>query len=793
MNKVFSIFLFGLLIHSSSSSQAVSLDEYSYGYWLNGWHKLELDKSPDILVLETNRYALALDMDDLATPHLGAINDSLSYEQALDNRDLDIESLPKANLLLQITLNGEVYTAKTSEAGLREDSYRLAAAQLWESARIAQHYELVNLEFKSQAGATLPALVDLHIVAWHNSISLTLDVKASSPAGQMALEDAQVQLSMKSALGQWQSTGRYSVGDKGKQKFTLTCNLDGPQQKEVTIKVNNDQGQNFPVQFNEQKNSYITHIDYVERDWKTGYTDIRDYDEFTIKVSGTKQSQSIPFLLRLDDVANITGFSPILCDSDGKPTGIPVQLSKNWHERSMGNYLMAYMSLPAKTKTHYYTLRIPYSFYGELPTASHSQLSLIGYTQKRGNGRWDQLAIGSFGETICFDVDMSCVDNMITDIRGLFLRNGKDGKKWSWTDAGWGGDWLNIKDEAQDKYYPKQLKTAYLSHGPCITDVRYSGYYGMNREVELMAQVQTLRTNDYNRVFQKLRYTFTQDVTPESISLFKLGKSFHYQTPAIAYGNKQGLIKEHQVPKTLKHRDLFLEDIPITGAAPWWVAFPQGQITKSNKGNGYKSLIIRDYKVVANGKTYTQPRFNSPNHAPHKHHSQPNLDLEILAPKEVTVFKAGDTIELNLELIALPRHIDDYYGNNQSFREHLSQHTNSWKTTHREAVMNDINLEVKGGVVENNYPIVIQKQADQIAVMIERAVGAVPISFKGLDSATDYSLYQLMNQKWVKFHPEVHGNDYWQTDYDPSTQTYQISYNLPLDAVENSKWLLKKE
>ena len=58
-------------------------------------------------------------------------------------------------------------------------------------------------------------------------------------------------------------------------------------------------------------------------------------------------------------------------------------------------------------------------------------------------------------------MDMSCVDVAITDIRMLMARNGSKGRKWSWTDAGWGGDWLNIKDADHGKYFQNNLKTAY--------------------------------------------------------------------------------------------------------------------------------------------------------------------------------------------------------------------------------------------------------------------------------------------------------------------------------------------
>ena len=44
------------------------------------------------------------------------------------------------------------------------------------------------------------------------------------------------------------------------------------------------------------------------------------------------------------------------------------------------------------------------------------------------------------------DVDMSCTDVAVTDVRMLMARAGEKGDMWNWTDAGWGGDWLGLKD-----------------------------------------------------------------------------------------------------------------------------------------------------------------------------------------------------------------------------------------------------------------------------------------------------------------------------------------------------------
>jgi hypothetical protein len=571
----------------------------------------------------------------------------------------------------------------------------------------------------------------------------------------------------------------------------LTCNVtpaDNAPPAEIT--VSGSDAQNFPVNFDKTKNCYAASVKRLKRKFKTGYTDIRSYDDFKITVNSPGKDQAIPFLLDMRPPANITGLCPILCDEDGRPTGVPVQLSKNWHYAGMGSYLMAYTMLPAeKGKT--YVLRIAYGFYGELPSASHAQLSLVGYGKDGiagNNGRWDQLAIGCWGETICFDMDMSCVDIAMTDIRMLMARNGLNGRKWSWTDAGWGGDWLNIKDQNQEKYFQNHVKTAYLSQGPCLTDVRHEGYCGANQEVDFTARIQTLRTDDYARTFQTFSYTFTRDVSADKIGLFKLGRTHRYTTPELVYGNGEGLVKQLEVDDPLKKDPVFLAPTEISGQGPWWVALPGAKHTMDNsKGNGYRALIIRDYRVVADGKTYTHPTMSAS-----VFQSQPNnLDIELLPPAEITDFKKGDTIQLDLELITLHRCADDYYGPNEAYRKHLAENPNSWETTHREAKGNDLKVSVSGGKVLNNYPVAIQADSSEVTVMIKGGVGAVPISFEGLKSSDGYSLYQVVKGKRVKFDQSVHGNDFWQTDYDALAGTYTVTYNVPLDGLAESKWILR--
>ncbi len=99
---------------------------------------------------------------------------------------------------------------------------------------------------------------------------------------------------------------------------------------------------------------------------------------------------------------------------------------------------------------------------------------------------------------------------------------------------------------------PSAALRVYLSHEPCLTEVRHSGCYGANREVDFSARIQTLRTDNFSRTIQKLSYTFTRDVSARRISLFKLGRTFSYQTPKISWGDLDGLLEERRAPKTLR-------------------------------------------------------------------------------------------------------------------------------------------------------------------------------------------------------------------------------------------------
>ncbi len=198
---------------------------------------------------------------------------------------------------------------------------------------------------------------------------------------------------------------------------------------------------------------------------------------------------------------------------------------------------------------------------------------ITGY---HGHGtRWEQLAIGCWGETLCLDMDMGCVPNTITDIRMLFTK-GVDEKLWTWSDAGWGGDWLKVFDSENHRLMPFSWKRAYESHGPCLTCMKVDGLYKSSNDdqVAISSIVRTLRTDDYARTFISLSYVFKNDLPADKSSLFSLGGAQTTMTPVVVYGCKDGLIKEVNVGKPVEFNEIFMEIEELGGDQPWFVGFP---------------------------------------------------------------------------------------------------------------------------------------------------------------------------------------------------------------------------
>lgn len=1003
----------------------VSPRDFSFGFFPNGWHNKPSETSPDLLGIETGYFGFVLDVDDIAHPRFGLLDDDRDYASALTDGLKRLENLPPAELTIEVKKGGKIYRGKTCRAGVRSSGDRMEAVRLWESARFVQHYDLQFVSFTDEEGHPLDALGTLDILAWPGSLTFTasltptpifnegpvagvvgagwclkkkpitlptanlpdpakfstecwfkisetsthpngwllilgrnghinnegfcgitlsgdrigailnigggkenrhwpsgkssftknvwhhiamtydgenlalyLDGKreasetihreripgradmllgfeantqpfeidriydqirlwdrvltpeeiaahAANPATMPSKDglffeenfdsnpfqpspqgwnNAEVSIKLKGAELDWSANQVFPGDWKEGEKKSVTVNCNGrenhPPLKDVSVRLIN---KDLPVTFEPAVNAFVTRADQrIKRDWDKSM-EMRDYDEFLVEVENTgSESGTVPFLLFFNNPFSAAGCLPILCHPDGTPTGIPVQTSKNWHH---GCYLCAYMLLPAPAGKSTFLVRISYGFYGTVPQASHTQLSLVGWG---GNGRWDQIAIGGWGETHCLDMDYSQADCIVTDNRGMLIRNGKDGPKWGWCESGWGGDWLNVKNSAGEKLFFSDLKTAYTTHGPCLSEVEYRGHFGAGDEVEIQSIVHSPRTDDYVRTLLEQSYTFKATLPTKDAWFFKMGKTHNFISPRVAYGNRDGLIAELEAPVGAKPGDIMVDHLELQGEGPWWVAYPDAQPQlppgRENFGVGSRAFIIRSFKGTFGGKEFKNPSITL---QVHNVRSEGKLDIDalIVPPKGLADFQPGDRLEMKTEWLCVPRNADDYQGPNEALRQHLTESPRSWKTIHREAVGNALEVVASGGTLLGNYPIIVRAEEPlstaesllkklkgysgvfgnmevpdflksqappEIMLEIRGGVGYVPVRFEGLKSIEGYKLYEKNGEKLVPLDQSVHGNDFWQTDFASASQTYSLTYNLPLDGKSSSTWVLKK-
>ena len=96
---------------------------------------------------------------------------------------------------------------------------------------------------------------------------------------------------------------------------------------------------------------------------------------------------------------------------------------------------------------------------------------------------------------------------------------------------------------------------------------------------------------------------------------------------------------------------------------------------------------------------------------------------------------------------------------------------------HREAVGNHRRVGVLQGSLEHLYPdIRIRADGDRATFTLSGGLGFVPITFTGLSSSRSYTL----RVDGEPVDQNVHGNDFWQTDYDPVKRRWSRSYNVPI-------------
>lgn len=496
------------------------------------------------------------------------------------------------------------------------------------------------------------------------------------------------------------------------------------------------------------------------------------------------------------------GYAPVIRETDtGIPTGMPVQVSKQWHSFSSisqnvepGNpsqlhtrpwsrcYIM--LTIPANSSVTYeYT--VPYDKWGSDAWAvSHAQLSIIGWG---GNWTWDQSAIGSYGESVTYDPDMVLGRSMINDVRPfLVIDPTRSSQKWSWTGNVGGADFLCYTPDTgsySNRLPVASMKIDYRSPGPNMTDTSYIGLTE-DRKIAMELNIKMGRTDDINRNYYTLKYYFLEDVTFDKLAFFKMpaddyagnkfskyaygdASSVQYEG-AISYGSLENIAGSTVSGK---------ESIDMKGESPWFMQYASD--AAENRGNVLS--IVRSANLNLNGKTYDYPTFSV---VYTLDGSCSQIGYELIPPGDVgNTIRRGSTVEFVLEYDVLPapdtRFGSTYYGPSDYLL--ASQDLfNTAQSAVQQAYGNTITAQASVGTLKGFYPVtLIADQSDSTVAQFTMVggLGYTPVVIQGLSDYKTYKLQIKSGDVWTDINQSFYGNDFWQTRRLPNG-TYEIVYNI---------------
>ncbi len=489
-----------------------------------------------------------------------------------------------------------------------------------------------------------------------------------------------------------------------------------------------------------------------------------------------------------DGVFGTPGISAVLRDMDGNPVGIPVQLSKNWHgegRTSRGEYFKgpwyhgySVLTIPAgKSLSFEYTS--VNALWGGVPAASHAQLCLVGWGY---NQQWEQSAIGAWGESITYEPDLHQAHAPVLDFRPLFIHN-PEGKKWGWTGNIGGADFFNYTKPDGNRSWHSRIRTQYKRYSPNITEVTYAGTMDDN-SMDFEYTTQIIRSDDITRGIYKIKLKVLKETTFKDFVFFQAAAASYHQSRSktLAWGNSAGLKKQWK--STIDEKPGYKTSrTRIEGETPWFsftdsentYSWQQKQFLSANRG-----FVIRNWKAKIAGEENTPPWFAEYNTAG-GNFGDPSGLINILPPEGCTTFKQGDYIEAEIDLFILPLKAEDYYGPNHNFSKALSEKANDWGLVYREAVGNATEVDVSTGELVKEYPIQIKADKNKAIFSVRGGLGYVPLTISNVSTYRNPELYRKVDGDWQKVDQQVHGNDFWQTEYNAENGTWDISYNINLD------------
>lgn len=743
------------------------------------------------LRLATGHFTLEFDTERVALTGFAA--HAVPDDEAAANRALG-QAAPLPPAALQIAIHvGDAVHASAGRRPLTFDSHGLPAqplefpVRLIESGRYFQKFALHDLDFRDAGGRRLPVTARLEVAAWPDRLAFTLVVRPERP-----LARARAWLRLQSAGGRDASLAEaasdWAAGVE--QRATLIVDAAGDAVAPaapagLAIHVTPDDPRaRAVVRWNAPDHAHEVRLESPR--WPAPAEGI--YPEAKLDALETfavelRNDSAEPQPVRLNFAFvpphSITGCVPLLLDAAGQPTGVPVQISKNWHQVRAGYGPLPHagpwlhgrtlLHLPPRSRVE---LRQATTFarWGGVPGASLAQLSLVGWGH---NGFWDQLALGSFGETFCFQPGRAMRRALLTDFRPLYQRGFAQGERWAWTSNLGGGDTMVRLDPA-GRYVPfRRNITRYTSHGPNLARLDYEET-SADDAVHGRVAVLLPRSDDCARVYLQISYEVRRAIEFSALAFLQLGADYYNDTnsPRVAWGTAAGLGEERQPGRARGE----LPRWAAAGDQPWLSLHGQARADRDRSGQGGRGLVVREWRAVLGGRPVAAPWFA----AVRSRGSGNRLAAELQAPPGLARLHAGDRLDMLVELVALPIAAERYFGPDEGLRAALIAGANTWRPVQREAAGHRPVAEIAGGTLVRGLPLVIPaRDGATTEFTLRDALGLVPVRVTGLERPDGIELHRVTSAGRERVVQGEADRPYWQTDYEPAARRWSVTYNLP--------------
>ena len=593
----------------------------------------------------------------------------------------------KGHLELTVECEGKVYRAQGG--AIRKDDRLYSPIHIVESGDWFQHVAIYDLDLVDEAGDRLPAKGKLEIRAWGDRclfewavipkqsrvLTTRIALRADEHGAVKPVESIHGAVRMCVDLS----------GDRIRPGKTVDESIL------IHAKAKDDFSLGIPkVRYSEQSDSWEVTIpkQHWPADPGVAFNKrlLDRISHFDLKLENRSDQPRDVRIRFIHDYHPISGYVPMILDDAGDQTGLPIQNSKNWH--SLPNKPYPYQGTWINLTTRFrlephasvdWQYVVVHAQWHGLPASSAAQLSLVGWGY---NGFWTQMALGSWGETLCLQPGRTMRRAFITDVRP-FMVHGATGKPYDWTNNVGGGDIAKFVDEHGKLITWQGAVREYGMIGPNLSHIRVKERSAQNR-MRLQIDTYLPRSNSINRSYFKVKLDVLEDIGFQECALFQLGSDYYNELDSeqLAWGAKDGLVGKARPAAGEWGR--VMEPVHLNGRQPWVSLYDNSPQAKVN-GRGVRGMIVRDYLATLDGKVYKSPWLVATR-------NQSRLNAELVPEPNVRSFKAGDSIEFTVEMDIFPMSADVYYGPDQGLKARMEATPDSWELTAYESAQQSLRL-----------------------------------------------------------------------------------------------------